>query len=390
MSIPTEDGKPLNSEKNTGAGPLQALGRAMGRGYRALRGGVFIALGLWSTLAVYYSNLPAAWMRALATSIYVLVLVWVFVRVRPRWLAQKVFLAAFGLIALWFLVTPPSNDRNWQPDVALLPSAEVRGEQVTIRNIRNCDYRTENDYALRYYDKTFDLSKLRSVDLFLSHWGIPLVAHTMLSFGFEGGDYACFSIEARKEKGEGYSPLKAFFRQYELIYVVGDERDVVRLRTNYRREQVYLYRVHKDMAIARPVFLDYIRQINLHKEQAEWYNVVTANCTTLIRGHAKPYLKNARFDWRILFNGRVDQLAYERGMLDQTMPFTQLRALSLINDTARAADADPAFSARIREHLPGTRPTAKDTTGNVAPEKPAVLPVELPVGVSAKTSAKVY
>jgi hypothetical protein len=276
-------------------------------------------------------------------------LVVALVRVRPLWLAKVLCLAAYGVVVAWFLLIPPSNDRDWLPDVAVLPYAEVSGQQVTIHNIRNCDYLTETNFTVRHYDKTFDLAKLESVDFFVVYWGSPMIAHTMMSFGFEGGDHACFSIETRKEKGETYSAIKGFFRQFELTYVVGDERDLVRLRTNYRGEQVYLYRLNTDADAARLVFLDYLKQVNRLKERPEWYNVVTANCTTLIRGHTKPYAKNAHFDWRMLVNGHIDQMAYERKSLDQSLPFDQLKARSLINERAKAADKDPAFSKRIRE-----------------------------------------
>lgn len=322
-------------------------------GLRLLLWVVLVGAGLWSTMAVYYSNLPMGWLRALATSIYLLLLIVVLARVRPWWLARLVFLALFGVIVLWFLLIPASNNRDWQPDVALLPFAELNSERVTIHNIRNCDYRTETDYTVQHYDKTFDLAKLQSVDFYVVYWGSPWIAHTMMSFGFEGGDYVCFSIETRKEKGESYSALKGFFRQFELTYVIADERDLVRLRTNYRGEQVYLYRLNTDLAIARSVFLDYLKEVNHLKEHPEWYNAVTANCTTMIRGHTKPYAKKARFDWRILVNGRIDEMAYQRKSLDQSLPFEQLKARSLINDRAKAADQDSAFSKRIREQLPG-------------------------------------
>jgi hypothetical protein len=329
------------------------LFRLLKLAWRGLRGVCLLGLAVWSTMAVYYSNLPANWLRTLAAVVFALGIVAVFVRVRPWRLARLAFLGLSGAVIVWFLLTPPSNNRDWQPDVAVLPSAEINGDKVLVHNIRNCDYRTESDYTVRHYDKTFDLAKLRSVDLYVVYWGSPWISHTMLSFGFAGGDYLCFSIETRKEKGEVYSAIKGFFRQFELTYVIGDERDLVRLRTNYRGEQVYLYRLATEPQIARLVFLDYLRQANRLKDQPEWYNALTSNCTTNIRGHTKPYVRNAHFDWRILLNGHIDQMAYERKTLDQALPFPELKARSLINDRAKAAGDTAAFSARIREGLPG-------------------------------------
>ncbi|HTL54519.1 MAG TPA: DUF4105 domain-containing protein, partial [Candidatus Limnocylindrales bacterium] len=199
-------------------------------------------LAIWCMMAIYYSNLPAGWLRGLGAIGFGIGTVVLFVRMRPWWLARLVFFGGAACVIIWFLLTPPSNNRDWQPDVAILPYTEIDNDQVTIHNIRNCEYRSETDYTVRHYDKTFDLSKLQSVDLYVVYWGSPMIAHTMLSFGFAGGDYVCFSIETRKEKGEAYSAIKGFFRQFELTYVIGDERDLVRLRTNFRGEQVYLYR----------------------------------------------------------------------------------------------------------------------------------------------------
>jgi hypothetical protein len=327
--------------------------RLLKLGARLLVGVALAGLAAWCTMAVYYSNLPAAWLRTLAALVFAAGTLVVFLRVRPLWLARLVFLAAAAVVIVWFLLIPPSNDRDWQPDVAVLPFAEVNGDEVTIHNIRNCDYRSETDYTVRHYDKTFDLRKLKAVDFYVVYWGSPMIAHTMLSFGFDGGDYVCFSIETRKEKGEAYSAIKGFFRQFELTYVIGDERDLVRLRTNFRGEQVYLYRLAADPLVSRSVFLDYLKEVNQLKQHPEWYNALTSNCTTNIRGHTKPYTKNARFDWRILLNGQIDKMAYERKTLVQTLPFPQLRTRSLINDRAKAANDDPAFSKRIREGLPG-------------------------------------
>jgi hypothetical protein len=162
------------------------------------------------------------------------------------------------------------------------------------------------------------------------------------------------SIEARKEQGEGYSTLRGFFRQYELTYVVADERDVVRLRTNYRQgETVYLYRIQGDKALFREVFLDYFRSINQLKNDPDWYNALLSNCTSVLRGHTRPYFRKVFWDWRLLANGYADEMAYENGLLDTSLPFAELKQQSIINSKATAADQDPDFSLRIRAGLPG-------------------------------------
>ncbi|HTY86112.1 MAG TPA: DUF4105 domain-containing protein [Candidatus Acidoferrum sp.] len=310
-------------------------------------------LTLWSVGAIYYSNLPAPWLRTAGAVAFVIGTMAVFIWVRPRWLARVIFLAAFAGVVIWFLLIPPSNDRDWTPDLAVLPYADINGNLVTMHNIRNCDYRTETDYVVRHYDKTFDLDKLRSVDLYMVYWGSPYMAHTMMSFGFEGGDYLCFSIETRKEKGEGYSAIKGLYRQFELTYVAADERDLVRLRTNYRKgEDAYLYRLRGSPQQARQLFLDYVHRLNSLHARPEWYNAVTDNCTTGIRTQ-RAAADRAPWDWRMLVNGFGNELLYERGRIDTSLPMAELKKRSLINDKAKAADQDPDFSTRIREGLPG-------------------------------------
>jgi len=312
------------------------------------------AMAAWAILAIYFADLPAA-LRYAGMGLFLAASAAVLLRVRSRRRGVVFFLGLFALVLIGWLALPPSNDRTWQPDVAVLPYSTAQGDAITVHNIRNCDYRTESDYTVRYYDKTFALSKLRSFDLFLSDWGLKTIVHTMVSFGFEDGSYLCISIETRKEVGEEYSNLKGFFRQYELIYVVGDERDLIRLRTNYRKgETVYLYRLTgSSLEVARQIFLDYLRCINGLKAQPEWYNALTGNCTTEIRGHTRPYGGKVLWDWRILANGYIDQMAYEVGVLDRSLPFEVLKPKSIINAKALAADQDPAFSQRIREGLPG-------------------------------------
>jgi hypothetical protein len=205
---------------------------------------------------------------------------------------------------------------------------------------------------VRHYDKTYNLEQLRTVDLYLVTWGSLSIAHTMVSFGFTNGDHICFSIETRKEKGEGYSAVKGLFRQFELTYVIGDERDLVRLRTNYRQgEEVCLYRLQVKPEQGQKLFLDYLRRANELNERAEWYNALTDNCTTAIRTQ-RAAADRAPWDWRMLINGHLDELLYERGMFAASLPFAELRRTSSINLRARAANQAVDFSQKIRENLP--------------------------------------
>jgi len=260
------------------------------------------------------------------------------------------------LVLGWWLTLRPSNERSWQPDVTVLAYVDIHGNNVTVHNIRNCDYRTETDFDVRHYDKTFDLDRLRTVDLFMVYWGSPHMAHTMVSFGFDGDEYLCFSIETRKEKGESYSAVKGFFRQFELIYVAADERDVVRLRTNYRQgEETYLFRLSGTPGQARKLFLDYVRRMNSLRQRPEWYNAVTDNCTTGIRVQ-RATKDRAPWDWRILVNGHGDELLYERGVIATNLPLAELKQRAHINARARLADKEADFSRRIRQGAPGIAP----------------------------------
>jgi hypothetical protein len=315
---------------------------------------LLIIMMAWGTLAIYFSSLPAP-LRSGVAVLFVVTAIVLLLFLRPRRRGIVAFLGIFSVVLIGWLSMEPSNDRNWQPDVAVLPYATVDGDAITVHNIRNCDYRTETDFSVHHYDKTFSLSGLRSSDIFLSDWGLRTIVHTLVSFGFDDGSYLCISIETRKEAGETYSSLKGFFRQYELFYVVGDERDLIRLRTNYRQgETVYLYRLHgASLEVVKQIFMDYIRYINRLKEKPEWYNALTGNCTTEIRGHTRPYAGKVTWDWRILANGYIDELMYEVGVLDTSLAFEALKQRSIINQRAKAANQDPAFSKLIRQGLPG-------------------------------------
>jgi hypothetical protein len=267
-------------------------------------------------------------------------------------LKLAIFFGAFALVALWWLSLKPSNDRPWQPDVAQTAWAQINDDEVTVHNVRNCDYRTETDFTPHWETRTVRLSHVTGMDVAINYWGSPWIAHPIVSFQFADALPLCFSIETRKTIGQTYSALEGLYRQYTLIYVVADERDVVRLRTNYRREDVYLYHTLASAEQARERFREYISTVNVLHENPRWYNAVTSNCTTSIRTQRAVKLR-APWDWRILLNGKADEMLYDHhAIVTGGLPFSELKQRSLINERARAADKDPDFSRLIREGLP--------------------------------------
>ena len=244
----------------------------------------------------------------------------------------------------------PSNHRNWSPDQAVLPTAEFRDELVEVRNIRHCDYRTEQDYEVRHYDKTFDLREISSVDYIVVPFPeMPNLAHTMLSFGFVDRDYLAVSVEIRKEIGESYNPLLGAIGQYEIMYVVSDERDVIQLRTNHRLNDVYVYPLRLDPAQARALFVDVMHRANRLAVQPEFYNTLTNNCTTNIRDHLNRVLPEPiPYTHRVLLSGHFDHLAYDLGLIQSDTTFPRTKYTARVNEQAyRYRDAED-FSQRIR------------------------------------------
>ena len=236
-----------------------------------------------------------------------------------------------------------------------LARAEIHGDLVTVHNVRNFEYRAVDEFTPRWETREFDLRRIEGLDLFVCYWGPRHIAHTIMSFVFANGRHLPISIETRKMVGQEYSAMGALLRQYELYYVVGDERDVIRQRTSVRGERVYLYRIDATADASRALLLEFLTDVNRLAAKPRWYNAITRNCTTLIRYHAENIAAGDPWDWRMLLNGHIDEIAYKRGRLDTTLPFEELRARSDITERARAAEAADDFSARIREGLPDPR-----------------------------------
>ena len=277
--------------------------------------------------------------------------------VRPFWCKLGAVFVAFGLVLGWWLTLKPSNNGNWQPDVAQLAWADINGDEFTFHNVRNCDYRTATDYAAHWDTRTVRLSQITGIDLAIDYWGSPWIAHPIVSFQLADAPPLCFSIETRKKLGQTYSTIGGLYRQFELIYIVADERDVIRVRTNYRKEDIYLYRLTISPAQARERFLEYIHSLNALRNKPRWYNAVTTNCTTSIRTQ-HPADERPPWDWRILLNGKGDELMYERHLLvTGGLSFAELKTRSLIDTRAIAANDSPDFSKLIREGLPFALPS---------------------------------
>lgn len=313
-----------------------------------------LALGVaaWGGLALWIAGPGPPLVRAALVLLVLSGTVIVRAALRSRLRSTAVILVTLVALLAWWSTLTPSSDRDWAPDVARMPTIEVRGDELVIHNLRNFDYRTETDFVPRYEDRTYDLSKLVGLDLFVSHWGSPAIAHTIMSWEFSEGPPLAISIETRKQRGQEYSAIDGFFRQYALIYVVADERDLIRLRTNYRGENVYLYRLTVPVATARILLMQYVQQINSLAEQPQFYNALTENCTTAIRTNVENAGGRVPWSWKLLLTGYVDEMLYERGRVRGSLPFPRLQEASLIDERAKAADQDPEFSRRIREGLP--------------------------------------
>lgn len=255
-----------------------------------------------------------------------------------------------AVLGAGYFAIRPSNDRDWAPDQAVLPWAEFAGRQVRVHNVRNLRYRSVSDYDLAYDDRTFDLDRLESawfmVEPFAEFGG---AAHTLLSFGFAGDEYVAVSVEIRKERGESFSPWKGLLRQFELMYVVGDERDLLGLRANHRHDDVYLYPVRAPRQRVEAVFVSMLERANRLRREPEFYNTLTSTCTTNIVRHVNE-LVPGRVPWsyKVLLPGYADELAYDVGLLATDLPFAEARRRFRINERAAAyADRDD-FSAGIR------------------------------------------
>ena len=316
-----------------------------------------ILMGLcaaWGALALWYRTNGAPAMKALSVCLWsALSLVLLAVLWQGRTVAAAAaFAAAFGCLLAWWRRIAPSNDRMWADDVARMTSGTIDGNRATLRNVRNFDWRSDTDYSQRWETRSYDLDGLKSVDIIMSHWQGPAIAHMLISFGFETGEYVAFSVEIRREKHQTYSELGGFFKEFELSVLAADERDVIGLRTNVRGEDDYLYRVRVRRPVMRSLFLGYIGEANSLVLQPRFYHTIAVNCTTLVYHMLRRIVGPLPLSHQIIFSGYIPEYIYRVGGLDRRFPLDDLRAFGRITDRARRAGRSDTFSADIRQGIP--------------------------------------
>jgi len=249
----------------------------------------------------------------------------------------------------------PSQFRDWVPEQAVLPTVDLHGAQATVHNVRNCKYFDNDVYMVDYYDKTIDLNRVRGVDYIVVPFdGAPALAHVMLSFQLDGPDgkpdHLAVSVETRKEKSEKYNPLTGSLNQYELIYVVADERDVIQFRSVYNGEHVYLYHTTASPQASRELLVDVLGRVNQLALRPEFYDTLTNNCTSNIVRHVNRIRPNRIVtDYRALLPGLSDQLAYDEGLIERHGTFEETKAAAYVNPLAQRYAGRDDFSELIRK-----------------------------------------
>ncbi|MFE8874086.1 DUF4105 domain-containing protein [Acetobacter persici] len=312
-------------------------------------GSATFLLGAFGTPALYYSTLEPDAVRLGLTALFPVLLGTAFI-LRARQSARLALAGVSAAFAVWYVTDPPRNNRDWAGEYALPATVSIDGRMVHLHHIRNFLYKTPSDYTPRYYDADYALDNLSSLDLVTSYWAGESIAHVFLSFGFRDGRHVAMSIETRRQKKFPYSAIAGFFHHYELFYVVADERDLIGVRTDIRKERVYLYRVLLSAQARERLFRSYLEEVDHLSHTPEWYNTLTSNCTTGILTRAQASFRY-RLDWRVLLSGYTASLAYRLGLLDTHLDFRTLHERSRIH-RPDGATPGPDYSSEIRQTLP--------------------------------------
>jgi hypothetical protein len=310
---------------------LVAAWGALALRYKMPGGMRIMSAVLWSAFAV--ACIGAFWCGRLGTGV-------------------TAFALAHGLLLIWWRSLRPSSDREWADDVAQTVGGKIDGNVVTLDKVRDFEWRSNSDYTPRWTTRSYDLARLHSLDMIVSSWARPSIAHMLISFGFSGDDYVAFSVEIRRDKRQSFSEVGGFFKEFELVVIAADERDIVRLRTNVRREQTYLFRLKFEPAVMRALFLAYVAEANALVREPRFYHTIMGNCTTVLYRMLRHIVRRLPFSYRVLLSGYMPEYFYGIGYLDQRYPLQELRALGYVSERGRLADASPTYSTDIRRGIP--------------------------------------
>ena len=313
---------------------------------------LFLVLGWsWGGAAIFLNCSEPGWLKILCVTSFVALLPGVFFFCRSFFKAVLACLVFFMVLLFWWNSLQPSNNKDWALDVAKISHGEIIGDRLTMHNVRDFRYTDEDTFQEHWQTREYDLKKLQGLDIFLSYWASDDIAHLITSWDFGDDGHMAVSIETRKDKTQKYSAVKGFLKQYELSYVAADERDIVGLRTNFRKERVYFYRLVTPKGLPRALLEEYLLEMNRLVTTPEFYNAFSRNCATTANRHVETITKDGRFfpDWRLILSGHLDELLYEEGSLQNyTLSLAKLRQKSRIDLQMQKYDGDN-FSKRLRE-----------------------------------------
>ncbi|TCV94541.1 uncharacterized protein DUF4105 [Luteibacter rhizovicinus] len=323
----------------------------------ALTGVVVFVSGVWGGFALWYQLPGGQAARWTGSAIWALAVIAVLALTvtRRAWWPVLAYAGLLLLLVVWWTSIRPSNDRVWSPDVAHLLHGSVDGSRVTLVNVRDFNWRTDDDFDERWDTRTYDLDQLVSADAILSYWGSKAIAHAMISFGFSDGRHVVFSMEIRRERGEAFSEIGGFFKQFELVLIAADERDIVRVRTNVRDEDDYLFPLSMPREGMRSLFLSYVNAANELTTTPRFYNTITSNCTTIVYRMARRIDPGLPMDLRLLLTGYLPEYLHNNGTLDPRLSVDEWRRQGRITDRARGSAVGDDFSRVIRDGVPPAR-----------------------------------
>lgn len=308
----------------------------------------------WGTLALWFRLPLGDIARYIVPALWVaLALLTLRACAFSRWRQVLPYAAALAALLVWWSTIQPRSDEDWAPDVARAVTATVDGHTARLTNVRNFDWRSDSDFTERWENRFYDLDAITSVDVINSYWSGPAIAHTLLSFGFADGQHLVFSVEVRRQRNAVYSEVSGFFKEDELAIIAADERDIIRVRSNVRGEDVQLFRLKVTPEQAKAMFLALLAEANDLAATPRFYNTVTANCTTILFKLARTISPDLPLDWRVLLSGYLPDYLYKIGLVSNTIPLAELRERGRINERSKAADRSPDFSRLIRMGVPG-------------------------------------